>query len=388
MYKTVFVSTFPPRQCGIAAFTSDVMKWLNRAEQAQSTAIAVTDIAGSYNYDNRVWFEINQFDKDDYIKAARIINSSDIDIVVIEHEYGIFGGPDGIYILSLAERLSKPFIVTCHTVLPQPRGYQRYILSQLGELSAGTICMSSHSKELLSDIYDISENKLHIIPHGIPVFDRLSRKGLKKRYGFADKKIISTFGLIGPGKGLEYAIEAMADVSKAFDNALYLILGQTHPNLKRYEGERYREHLVDIINKLGIDQHVLFVNKYLSIQELNDYLSMTDVYVTPYPGKDQAVSGTLSYAMGAGKAIVSTPYIYAQELLADGRGLIAEFSDPKSIADNIIKILADSALQHSLEERAYAYGLHMQWPIIGQQYDNLLRHMIISKAREPEILKA
>jgi len=383
MYKVAFISTFPPRQCGIASFTSDVMEWLDKAGNALCSAIAITDIAEAYEYDSRVWFDIDQFSEGDYIKAAQRINNSDIDIAVIEHEYGIFGGPDGIYILQLAKYLAKPFIVTCHTVLPRPYGYQHYILSQLAEKASGVIAMSSHSMKLLKDVYGVDENKIYIIPHGIPIFNRLAPKSLKQRYGLCNRKIISTFGLIGPGKGLEYAIEAMAEVSTKFHNAVYLILGQTHPNLKRYEGERYREYLINMTKDLGIEHHVHFVNKYLTMQELNDYLSMTDVYVTPYPGRDQAVSGTLSYALGAGKAIVSTPYIYAQELLADNRGLIAEFSNAHSIAENIIKILADTNLQRTLEDRAYAYSLHMQWPIVGQQYDKLLRCMLSFTLQQP-----
>jgi len=372
MRQLAFISTFPPRKCGIATFTADVVKNVEKAGEWQCRVVAIEDGIDPYVPSSNIWFHINQYDRKDYIKAANHINNSDVEAVMIEHEYGIFGGSDGQYILELVKLLEKPFAVTCHTVLNSPTMSQRSILKHLCARADAVVVMTAHAGEILHDVYDVEEDKIKVIPHGIPVFRRLSPDYVKSKYALGGRKIISTFGLIGPGKGLEYAIDAMQYVVKKYPDAIYLILGQTHPNLKKRSGESYREGLEKRVAGLGLNKNVRFINHFLSLSELNDYLAATDVYITPYPGKEQAVSGTLSYALGAGKAIVSTPYTYALDILADNRGILVPFNDAGSMGRAICKLLADDKLRHKLERRAYGYGKHMQWPVVGKSYSDLM----------------
>lgn len=376
MYEMAFISTFPPRKCGIATFTADVVKYIMWAGEWRCRVIAIDDDAEPYKYGDNVWFRINQFDKEDYIAAARRINDSSVDAVMIEHEYGIFGGQDGQYILELARLIDRPFAVTCHTILPNPTSIQRGILKQLCEMASGVVVMTQRSALLLQNVYGVKGYKIEIIPHGIPIFRAASSDDIKRRYGLSARRIVSTFGLIGPGKGLEYAIQAMDYVAERFPDALYLILGQTHPTLKRSEGEGYRESLVALVERLNIKKHVRFVNKFLTLRELSDYLAATDVYITPYPGKDQAASGALSYALGAGKAIVSTPYMYARDLLGSDRGMLVPFNDARAMAKAICKLLADNGLRHRLELKAKVYGRRMQWPVVGKRYGQFMSDII------------
>lgn len=365
------LGTYPPKQCGIATFSQDLRNGLELCGQ-KVEVISISDSSIPYQYGSEVKFTIRQEEKSDYYHAAQYINKqSQANMVIIQHEYGIFGGPDGEYILGLAKKLNKPYIVITHTVLPSPKRHPQSILHRLCSNAAAVVCMTKRSARLLSDMYSIPSSLIHVISHGVPEFTRNEPAELKEKYGLQGKTIISTFGLLGPGKGLEMGIKALVPLVKTYPDILYLILGQTHPVLKAREGESYRQMLQNLVNELGLQSHVRFVNKFLDDDELNDYLNLTDIYLSPYPNRDQAVSGTLAFAAGAGKAIVSTAYAYALEILGNGRGLLALENNPEQIAKLLGKIIANPSLKKSLEENAYQLGRTWSWPNIGRQYCSL-----------------
>ncbi|MEZ0535686.1 glycosyltransferase family 4 protein [Caldicellulosiruptoraceae bacterium PP1] len=370
--KPLFISTYPPRECGIATFTNDLVNAIEqKATSVECSIVAISKEKHLYN--EKVVFDINQDKFSDYVKAANYINISKNDVVVIEHEYGIFGGQDGEYIIPFVKLIKKPIITTFHTVLKNPNTKQFEILKKLSEISYKVITMANSTKDILINQYDVPEEKIKIIHHGVPLMNLADTEYLKKKYNLENKKIISTFGLISPGKGLEYSIKAMEKISKEVPNAIYLILGQTHPCVKKIKGEEYRNSLVSLVNQLNISNNVMFVDRYLTKKEIMEYLKISDVYLTPYIGREQAVSGTLAYAIGSGKAIVSTPYTYAKEMLSDGRGLLVEFEDHFSIADAVISILIDDKLKKSLETKAFKIGKEMFWPNIASKVINLLK---------------
>ncbi len=365
--NVAFLSTYPPRECGIATFTQDLARELDKIKiLGRPKVIAVSN--DRYTYGDRVIMELWQHDRESYVEAAKAINNSNIDVLVIEHEYGIFGGDSGEYILDLADNLQIPFVTTVHTVLTEPSEKQREILKKLGEKSAAVVTMARNTIPVLRDVYGIDPSRIEVIPHGVPHRVLEPREKLKERYGLAGRSVVSTFGLISPGKGLEYGIEAIARVARDHREVIYLILGQTHPCIKKEYGESYREKLEEMVNDLGVRDHVKFVNRYLTKDEIIQYLHISDIYMTPYLGRDQAVSGTLAYAVGYGKAIVSTPYSYAREMLADGRGLLAEFKDFESLAEHIRFILENPEERKEMERRTLSFGRTMMWENVARQY--------------------
>lgn len=373
------LGTYPPKQCGIATFSQDLRNSLTLCGE-EVEVVSISDNKSSYHYGPEVKFTIRQEDKSDYQQAAQYINKHpQIDMVVIQHEYGIFGGPDGDYVLELARKLIKPYIVVTHTVLPVPKRHPQSVLHRLCSGAASVVCMTKRSARLLKDVYDVPSTLIKVISHGVPEFNHREPTELKQKYGLQEKTIISTFGLLGPGKGLEMGIRALPPLVERYPNILYLILGQTHPVLQKREGESYRQMLLDLVNNLNLQSHVHFVNKFLDDSELNDYLNLTDIYLSPYPNKDQAVSGTLAFAVGAGKAIVSTSYAYALEILDGGRGLLSMENDPLQISGLLDKILANPTLKKSLEMNAYQLGQTLSWPSIGRQYRSLIETLIQSK---------
>jgi len=321
----------------------------------------------NYDYDSKVISEIEQNEQEDYLKTAKELNESDIDLLVIEHEFGIFGGKQGEYILDLVNNLEIPIVTTFHTILSEPNSKQRLIVNTLGEKSAKVVTMAKNTKNLLQTVYGIDPSKIEVIHHGVPKRLIQSRESLKKKYRYEDKQIISTFGLIGPGKGIELGIEAISKVVKDNEDVLYLILGQTHPALKE-KGTEYRKKLEDLVEKLNLKRNVKFINKYLSKDEIIQYLQLSDIYMTPYAGKEQAVSGTLAYAVGYGKVVVSTPYLYAKEMLADGRGMISEFNNSDSLAENIKYIIENPVKKAIMERETIKIGRTMYWDKIAQRY--------------------
>jgi glycosyltransferase involved in cell wall biosynthesis len=322
------IGTYSPQQCGIATFSRNLRDNLARLKEKMSIA-AVSDPNFTYIYPDEVSYVIRQTKIEDYASTANAVNkNTGIDLVIIQHEYGIYGGADGDYLLEFTARLKKPYLLVTHTILPHPDANQKAVVSALCRQAAAVVCMTKTSSSMLSRVYGAAPEKVYIIHHGVPAFRAQDRKLLKQEYGFEERELITTFGLIGPGKGIEIGIRALKRLVLKHKNLMYLIVGRTHPMLVAHEGEQhgdhYRESLIELVRRLGMQNHVEFVNKFLEPEELGEYLQMTDVYLSPYPNLNQAISGTLAYALGCGRAIVSTPYLYALEMLSQGqRGLVA-----------------------------------------------------------------
>lgn len=374
------VGTYSPQQCGIASFSKDLRDNLMRLGESISIA-AVSDPHYTYNYPNEVSYVMRQAQKIDYANTANDVNRNiGIDLVIVQHEYGIYGGADGNYLLDFTSRLQKPFVLVTHTVLPVPTARQRTVLRNLCQQAAAVVCMTRTSAALASQIYEAAPEKVYVIHHGVPAFQKKDRQILKREYGFEDKNLITTFGLIGPGKGIEIGIRALKELVTQHKNLMYLIVGRTHPLLVKHEGERYREMLTDLVKDLGMQDHVTFINRFLEPEELGDYLYMSDIYLSPYPQADQAISGTLAYALGCGRAIVSTPYLYAQEMVAQGqRGLVAPDATDKSLAKLLNRILSEPDLKIILEQRAAKLGGKIKWPYIARQYAMLAEGILKTK---------
>jgi glycosyltransferase involved in cell wall biosynthesis len=379
--EPAYVATYPPSECGIATFTKDVVSSVAKYTPfSKPTVVAIKREHEIEPYERIVRFQILKENKQSYLDAAKFLNDSTIDIVSVQHEYGIYGGPDGEYVLDFMEALEKPVVVTLHTVLQSPGPNQKRIIQEMGRMCKAMIVMVKTGRQILLDVYDADPKKVTIIPHGVPNVHRVSAASVKKALGIADKSILSTFGLINRGKGIEYVIQAMPKILEKHPNVIYLVLGETHPGVRKHEGESYRNMLTDTINGLGLQEHVRFNNRFLALNELVRYLCATDVYVTPYLNKDQIVSGTLAYALGCGKAIVSTPYLYAEEVLSDGRGILVDFESPDSIADTVNLILGDKEIKESLESAAYRYGRRAAWFNVAVDYLGLF-HVILSGER-------
>ncbi|MGE5474959.1 MAG: glycosyltransferase family 4 protein [Ignavibacteriales bacterium] len=362
-----FLSTYPPRECGLATFTSNLTSELDKVQFLNEIKVVSISIK-EHQYDKNIIYDIQQEDLDSYLAAAKAIKDSKIELLCIQHEFGIFGGYCGDFLIDFLNKIEIPIVTTMHTVIPEPNSRQLYIINKLAEKSSKIVIMAKNSINILVNTYGVDQNKITYIPHGVPYKILPSREKLKEMNGFKGKRIVSTFGLISPGKGLENGIEAMAKITDKFDDVIYLILGQTHPVVRKQMGEVYRENLQEMVHKMGLDNRVIFVDKYLDINDLLAYLKLSDIYMTPYLGKDQAVSGTLAYAVGYGKAIISTPYSYAREVLDNGRGLLAEFKNPNSLAECMDKILSNPLLQKELELKTKAYGKNMMWKNVASSY--------------------
>lgn len=372
--KIAFLSTYPPQECGLATFTRDLITAMGGIGINDTQVIAVSNTDG-FSHDSKVTAGIRKNERGDYVKAAQRLNASNVDLLMVEHEYGIFGGERGEYLLDLVDNLEIPLVTTLHTILSEPDRKQRSIISTLGKKSEKIITMAGNTKQLLQTIYGVEPWKIEVIHHGVPKKIIESKESLKKKYGYQNKQIISTFGLIGPGKGLEYGIEAISKLAGDKSDILYLILGQTHPALKD-EGTRYRNKLEELVKKLELDSNVKFINKYLSVDEIIQFLQLTDIYMTPYMGKDQAVSGTMAYAVGYGKAIVSTPYLYAKEMLSDGRGMLAEFNSPESLSGCIDYLLQNPYKRLKMERDIAKIGRTMYWDKVALRYAGVLLKII------------
>ncbi len=374
-----FLSTYPPRACGIATFTEDLVKEIDKIAPLYTPLINTTVIAISddlYIYNNKVIKELSQFDRISYKDLANYLYDSNIDLLVVQHEYGIFGGECGEFILDLIYNLKIPFVTILHTVLINPNKKQKYILMELGKYSARIITMAKNTIDVLKNVYNIDERKIIHIPHGVPYVNYGKKEKIKEELGLKNKTVISTFGLIGPGKGLEYGIEAIAKLKLEFPNIMYLILGRTHPGIIKNEGENYRERLLALVEDLNIKNHIIFVNRYLTQEEILKYLQASDIYLTPYLNKEQAVSGTLSYALSCGKVIVSTSYRYAEELLSNGRGILVNFRDSDGIYEAIREVLKNESKRTEIERKAFEYGRNMWWNVVAEKYIKLFAEII------------
>lgn len=372
----VFLSTSLPRECGIATFTQDLLDEFTKLQGFNKPRVIAMNNNGNYRYTDQVMREINQHQLSDYIDAAEEINQSDTDLLVIQHEFGIYGGESGEYLLQFTERLHVPYVAIFHTVLTNPSPKQHEIITRIAAGSVKVVTMAQSTVDDLISVYHINAAKIAFIHHGVPFVKTSTRAELKTQYKFGERKILSTFGFLSPGKGIEYAIEAMSGVVKQHPDALYIIWGKTHPVVKQETGEVYRQKLTRLVHELGLVNNVLFVDKLLTQEEVIESLVMSDIYMTPYLGKDQAVSGTLAYGVGYGRVIISTPYRYAQEMLADGRGLLAEFRDSASLEACILELLDDPAKVEDMEQRTQALGSTMMWSEVAKTYAAIFQDKI------------
>jgi glycosyltransferase involved in cell wall biosynthesis len=373
----VFLGTSLPRECGIATFTQDLLDELQHIKGFSKPRIIAINNNETYDYQEQVMREIDQHKLSDYIETADYLSSSDVDLLVIQHEFGIYGGESGEYLIPFIERLTIPYVVIFHTVLTKPSAKQRHIMNRVAELSVKVVTMAQSTVTDLISIYGIDAAKIAFIHHGVPYVKTGSRSELKEQYGFADRKILSTFGFLSPGKGIEYSIEAMRGVVKQHPDSLYIIWGKTHPVVKQEIGEVYRQKLMGLVEEFDLTRNVRFVDKLLTQDEVIQSLVMSDIYMTPYLGKDQAVSGTLAYGVGYGRVIVSTPYRYAEEMLAEGRGLLANFRDSASLEACILQLLNDPTRITEMENRTLELGRTMLWNEIAKTYAAIFQEKIL-----------
>jgi glycosyltransferase involved in cell wall biosynthesis len=384
--RIAVIGDYLPRRCGIATFTSDLCEAL--AAQYPDTscfAVPVNDTEDGYDYPPRVRFEMAERDLDSYRRAADFLNITNVDVACLQHEYGIFGGPAGSHILGLLRELRMPVVTTLHTVLREPDPQHRKVMKELGELSDRLVVMSERGRMFLRDVYRIPDGKIDLIPHGIPDVPFVDPNFYKDRFGVEGKQVLLTFGLLSPSKGIEYAIEAMPEILSHHPHVVYMVLGATHPHVSRADGEAYRLMLHRLVRERGIEQNVVFHDRFVSLEELVEFIGAADIYLTPYLNQEQITSGTLAYTLGAGKAIVSTPYWYAQELLADGRGVQVPFRDSPAIARAVFDLLENETERHAIRKRAYLYGRNMIWSNVASQYMESFRRAREERAQAPRL---
>lgn len=378
--KIAYISTYPPRECGIATFNSNLVQAIranfkNRPVEDTGFVVALNDseAADEYEYPDEVKFVVRQESQKDYLRAANFINTSDVDTCIIEHEFGIFGGESGIYILPLLNRLDKPLVTILHTVLREPSFLQKMIIREIATQSARVVVMSKRAVEFLTTIYEINPAKIQFIEHGVPDLEAPQNNPIRNISAFRNKKVLLTFGLISRGKGLETVVKALPKIVKENPDVMYVVLGNTHPGVVKNSGEEYRDSLKRLAAQLGVEEHLTFINKFVSEDELINYLTAADLYITPYLNEAQITSGTLSYAVGAGAAVIATPYWHAQELLAENRGRLFNFKDSETLGDIVNELLGAPAKLNKLKSNAYNYGLQLRWPRIGAQFLRTLK---------------
>ena len=388
----LFVSSYPPRECGIATFTQDLTaafdKKFNPVIKTKICALN-EQAASAYNYNRDVIYQINAAELDNYVSLAKKINSrNDIKLVNVQHEFGIFGGQRGHYLIPFVQTLTKPVVITFHSVLPRPDGYSKKIIRTLTAECRAVVVMNRLSQKILEKDYNIPQYKIAYIPHGIPEVAYEPSKNFKKELGFEGKIILSTFGLINENKGIEYAIRALPKVVRRFPNLIYLIVGETHPNVRKKQGEKYRNFLNNEVNRLGLKDHVKFYNKYISIEEIIHFLKATDIYISPSLDKSQSVSGTLSYALGCGRAVISTATEYAKHIINKKNGVLVHFKNPKEIARGLTRLISDEKFTRGLAARAYRDTRPMIWPNVAESYFKLYKKFTKLEAEKnklPEI---
>ena len=369
--RIAFLGTYPPRRCGIATFTRDLSRAMAAGERALPMTLAVTDPGGQYDYPDDVRYEIRQSVRGDYARAAEFVNYSDVRLVSVQHEHGIFGSDDGAYILDFLAALRVPAMATLHTVLREPSESQRAIVQKMARQCAALVVMSKVAEQLLASSYGVSGRNVHVIAHGIPEMDGRDQASLKAIFGIPGQRMLLTFGLLGPSKGVETVIRALPALTERFPDLVYFVVGATHPMVVRRDGEAYRTGLEREAEKLGVRDHVVFRDQFVTTEELCSYLQAADIFISPYQNEAQVTSGALSYAMGAGTAAVSTPYWHAQELLAEGRGCLFPFGDSRALAEVLDLLLRTPAELHRVRAAAHAFTRSMVWPRVGQAYLDL-----------------
>ena len=380
--EVAYVSTFPPRKCGIATFTADLVYSIGKLNRLNAQRVISIDgrrlfkpaYAGVEHKIGRDFLE-------DYLLMADFLNQSPVNVVNIQHEFGIFGGDSGEYICSFIDKIKRPVATTLHTVLPHFEDRAKEVFDDITEKSAALIVLNKTTGELVKS-YGVPSKKVKLIPHGCPDLPLISSDKIKPNLGLKNKVILSTFGLLSRGKGIENAIKALPQIVKKEPRLIYYVLGVTHPQVKINEGEAYRNSLHRLAKDLGVRGHVRFLNRFLSKAELYNYLQATDVYITPYLSPNQVSSGTLSYALAAGKAVVSTPYLHAKEALGEGRGVFCNFNDPESIAEQVTGIIENRKLRHSLEKNAYMYSRKFTWPLVAKKYVKLFDELTTQSEME------
>jgi len=378
--KLAYIGTYPPRKCGIGTFTQNLAKSIslshNRAlDIKEDFVVALNDYDKNYKYPEEVKFIIDQEQQTDYLEAADFINLSGADLCILEHEFGIFGGQNGVYVLPLLHRLKIPLVVTLHTILETPSYNEKAILKEICKMASKIVVMSHKAVSLLATIYNVSKNKIAIIEHGVPK-DLIQSENVKSKFKFKDRKVLLTFGFLGRNKGIETVIKALPKIVKEHPEILYIVLGKTHPNVFRHSGEEYRNHLQLLVKSLDLSKHVTFINEYVGQDELIRYLTTCDIYITPYLNEAQITSGTLAYAMGAGCAIVSTPYWHAKELLAENRGVLFDFKDTEGLSAIIVDLLDHPDVLQKIQRTAGSYGKKITWPKIGKEYTQLIKSIL------------
>lgn len=381
--RLAFIGNSLPRHCGIATFTTDLRQAITTSRQDLETRIvAMTDHGQSYDYPASVAFQINDNNIEEYARAADFLNAGRFDVVCLQHEFGIFGGEAGAHILLLLSRLTVPVVTTLHTVLAKPTAVQRAVLNGIVEASSKIVVMAEKGRELLRSVYHVPDDKIEVIAHGIPDVAFSGPDAAKARLGFAGKPVILTFGLLSPNKGIEVMIDAMPLILKRRPDAVYVVLGATHPNLVRDQGEAYRESLMARVRELGVEDHVVFLDRFVDQATLLEFISMCDVYATPYLNEAQMTSGTLAYSFGLGRPVVSTPYWHAHELLADGRGVLVPFGDAAATGHEIAELLTDDARRDAMCRRAYTVSRTMTWQRAAERYVS-----VFEQARQGHWLK-
>ena len=364
-----FLGDYLPRKCGIATFASDLLGAVAaRHPQSRCFAVPVNDVEGCYRYPDVVRFEIEEQDLDSYRRAADFLNSSDVDVVSLQHEFGIFGGPAGSHLLALLRDLRAPVVTTLHTVLLTPNPDQLRVMRNLIAYSARLVVMTERGQAILRQVYQGPPAKIDLIPHGIPDVPFVSPDYYKDQFGVSGRKVLLTFGLLSPNKGIEHVLNALPEIVAEFPDVVYIVLGATHPHELRTRGENYRLGLEAIVKKSRIGNNVIFHNRFVELKELTEFIGAADLYITPYLDEAQITSGALAYAFGAGKAVISTPYWHATELLRDGRGVLAPFADPRAIAREARGLLRDGARRRAMGDNAYRLGREMVWSNTARLY--------------------
>ena len=394
--KLAYIATFPPRECGIGTFTNNLfksmLKGVNHNEENEGFVVALNDNELEYKYPEEVKVIIRQDYQEDYLKAVKYINLSGADVCVLQHEFGIFGGQSGVYILPLLHRLEIPLIVTLHTILKTPSYNEKAVLKEICKMAGKIVVMSHKAVEFMVSIYDAPKEKIALIEHGVPDIHFNPEKS-KKEFKLENKKVLLTFGFVGRNKGIETVIKALPEVVKKYPEVIYIVLGKTHPNVLRHSGEEYRTFLLRLVKNLQLENHVIFLNEFIDERDLFKYLYACDIYITPYLNEAQITSGTLSYAVGVGAAVLSTPYWHAAELLADGRGRLFNFNDSDELAKTLTELLDNPKELKNLKNKAGEYGEKITWPKTGEKYVALAEKLvkdehpvIIQNETEPDLL--
>jgi glycosyltransferase involved in cell wall biosynthesis len=382
--RIAIVGNYLPRHCGIATFTTDLCDAIHAEYGAtELLALPVNDTEEGYDYPARVRFELSEDNLASYRQAADFLNFNNVDLVCLQHEYGIFGGRSGAHILELLRRLRMPFVTTLHTVLREPTPDQRAVMEEIATLSDRLIVMSQQSVEILQEVFQVPLEKIDLIPHGIPDLPFTDPNFYKDGFGTEGKDVLLTFGLLSPNKGIENVIQALPKILSRHENVVYMVSGVTHPHILRREGDKYRVYLQNLAKDLGVEDNVIFRNRFESPQDLVELIGAADIYITPYKHKAQVVSGTLAYALSSGKAIISTPYLHAIELLNGERGALVPFDDPGAIAEKTIALLDDETGRHAMRKRAYLYARDMIWNRVAQKYMQSFERIYNERLRNP-----